>query len=436
MTQTLFPGTAMYLIRTASMLLPLLLASASCQAQDRPDSSGQRGVPPALRELRYSVPRGFTAAPALGDSATAVFTQRGIAVSVTALRGGTDRAAVIQRLRDVLTTVVPKAGTFRWRILTSSPVSPLDVYHERWIGYDGKEAAITEFHHLRNDARDVLVATTFSLENENAEEMFKTGNAPIASFQAREASARLVAELVGDPPFTETGFVGGPPEEGTPQGAQSRVVIESDFSGRGPPDADAPAHPDEAGVRAAFEAYRAALLARDGQAALPHVAAAVFEYYGDVQRLALYAMADEVRARPLHDQMFVLLLRHRLAPQRLRDMTPRELFAYGVDQGWIGEESTRRQQIDRVWVHGNMANVTINQGGRPSPLDYSFVRQEGAWKWDMLGVIQWMDPAFRMLADRNGLTPEALLVRVVEATNKGTVSPAIWDPPFAAPDRR
>jgi hypothetical protein len=359
-----------------------------------------------------SAPPSYTAAPALGDSATAVFTLRNSAVAVVALPGGTERGDVIQRLRAVLAGAAlgRDANAFQWRMLTSWPASPFDVYHERWTGYDGTDAVVAHFHHLRKDGRDVLVGDASLTGGADAEQMFRTGLAHMPT--SSKASTWLVAELVGDPPFTE-GFVG----VGTGHG----ILPEP------------PPHPEEAAVRAAFEAYRAALLARDGEAALPHVAEAVFEYYGDMQRLALYATANEVRARPLPDQLYVLMLRTRIPTRRLREMTPRELFAHGVAQGWIGEESTRQQRVGRVLVNGNMAGAAVMQGGRPSPLRFAFVRRDGAWKWDMLGVIQWMDPIFRELADANGLTPEELLLRVVETANKRPLPPTVWDPPLRRP---
>lgn len=382
------------------LVLVLLLAAGlpACTAQPSE-------VPPGLRGVPYSVPPGFTAAPALGDSATAVFTQRQSAVSLAALPAGTERAAVIQRLRGVLAgaAVGRGAGTFRWGMLTSAPNSPFDVYHERWIGYDGQEAVVADFHHLRKDGRDVLLSTAFVTGDAGAEQAMRSGFS-YASHPAMDKAARhLLAELTG---------------------ADSTAKP-----------AAAP-HADEAAVRAAFEAYRAALLARDGDAALLHVSESTFEYYGEMQRLALYATAEEVRARPLPDQLYVLMLRTRIPAERLRGMTSRELFAHGVAQGWIGEESTRSMRVGRIYVDGVTASAPVLQEGRPSPLQLQFVRQDGAWKWDMLGVIQVMDPLFRQLAQAGGATPEALLVQVVEEANERRLPPTVWDPPLQRPAGR
>lgn len=376
--------------------------------------------------MRISAPSGYTAAAALGDSATAVFTQAQSAVALAALPAGTERAAVIQRLRGVLAGVVAGrgAGTLEWRMLTSAPASAFDVYHERWIGYDGQKAVIADVHHLRKDGRDVLLATSFLTRDARAEQMLQSGFGFVSHPATERAAGHLLAELVGDPPITE---------------ADSGVAVSSeDFVGVGT-EGDAsepPPHPDEPAVRAAFEAYRAALLARDGDAALLHVSEAVFEYYGEVQRLALYATADEVRARPLPDQLYVLMLRTRIPTEQLRAMTPRELFAHGVVQGWIGEESTRTMQVGRIRVDGRLASAPVLEDKRPSPLHLQFVRQDGAWRWDMLGVIQLMDPLFRQLAEAGGATPEALLLRVVEGVAKRRLPPTVWDAPLQRPGGR
>lgn len=397
------------------LALALLLAAAL--------PAGAAAQPSTLQGVRISAPSGYTAAGPLSDSATKVFTQPQSAVALAALPAGTERAAVIQRVRGVLAGVVagPGAGTLEWRMLTSAPASAFDVYHERWIGYDGRKAVIADVHHLRKDGRDVLLATSFLTQDARAEQMLQSGFGFVSHAATDRAAGHLLTELVGDPPLTEAVGIAVSSEDFVGVGTDGDTLAEL------PP---LPPHPDEAAVRAAFEAYRAALLARDGDAALLHVSEATFEYYGEVQRMALYATADEVRARPLPDQLYVLMLRTRIPTERLRAMTPRELFAHGVVQGWIGEESTRTMQVGRIFVDGGRASAPVLQEGRPSPLHLHFVRQDGAWKWDMLGVIQLMDPLFRQLAEGAGATPEALLLQVVEGVAKRRLPPTVWDPPL------
>jgi hypothetical protein len=377
------------------------------------------GAPAALRAVPYTIPPGYTAAPALGDSLTALYTRAQTAVFLAALPDDADRGAFIVRVRGLLAQAVAPGDddSLQWRMLSSAPASPYDVYHERWIGYDGRAAVIAEFHHLRKDGRDLLTGSAFHTREGQPARMFQTGIAPTTHALSARASARMVAELVGDPPYDEA---------------------EPDFSGMGGTGGtprDAPANPDEPAIRATFEAYRTALLARDGEGALSHVSQPVLEYYGYVRDLALYASAAEVRARPLSDQLFVLLLRHRIPSARLRGMTARQVFTHGVAQGWISDEQARTQQIGRIGVTGNMAFAEMLIGGRRSPIGLHFVRQEGAWKWDMLGVIQGMDTALRSVAERAGITPEALLLRSAERVAGRRVPPTIWDPPFPRPDR-
>jgi hypothetical protein len=377
------------------------------------------GAPAALRTVAYTAPPGYTAAPALGDSLTALYTQARTAVFLAALPDPADRGAFIVRVRGLLAHAVAPGdnASLQWRMLSSAPASPYDVYHERWIGYDGNAAVIADFHHLRKDGRDLLTGSAFHTREGQPARMFQTGIAPTTHALSARASARMVAELVGDPPYDEA---------------------EPDFSGMGgtsgtPP--EPPENPEETAIRAAFEGYRTALLARDGEGALPHVSQSVLEYYGYVRDLALYASAAEVRARPLSDQLFVLLLRHRIPSARLRGMTAREVFAHGVAQGWISDEQTRTQQIGRIGVTGNMAFAEVLIGGQRSPIELHFVRQEGAWKWDMLGVIQWMDTALRSVAESAGVTPEALLLRLTERVAGRRAAPTLWDPPFPRPER-
>ncbi len=392
------------------LVLPLLLAAAAAVPA--------HAQPASLRGISYSVPPGYTAAPGLGDSLTALYTRARTAVFVAALPDGMDRGVSIVRIRGLLArAVAPQdGGALQWRPLSSGPVSPFDVYHEGWIGYDGSAAVIASVHHLRKDGRDVLMGSAFHTRDGQPEQMFRTGISTRTHALSSRASGRLVAELVGDPPPVEEGIDFGGTGGGTP--------------------APEPVDPEEAAIRAAFEAYRAALLARDGEGALPHVSQAVVEYYGNVQQLALYAGAAEVRARPLSDQLFVLMLRQRIAPERLRGMAAGEVFAHGVAQGWISDESARTQQLGRVGVMGNMAIAETLVRGRPSPVRLHFVRTDGAWRWDMLSVIQSVDAGLRSAAERAGATPEALMAAAVERVTGQAVTPALWDAPLPRPEGR
>ncbi|HST61718.1 MAG TPA: hypothetical protein VLK84_23665 [Longimicrobium sp.] len=419
--------------------LLLIIAGLPARAAAQPADA-----PAALRGAPYSVPPGYTAAPASSDGTTAVYTQARTAVFVAAAPRDGERGAAIHRIRGLLARAVSQraAEGFEWRMVASAPSSPFDVYHERWIGFDGTDVVIARFHHLRTEARGLLAGEAFVAGSPDAEQMFRNGIAPTWHTLSGEASSRLMADLVGDPPFRESSFhfegialPEEPPAQGAPRPSQStveRIVLQTGPREKKPLRVapEAPPHPDEAGVRAAFEGYRAALLARDGEAALAHVADAVVEYYGEVQRLALYATAAEVRARPLPDQLYVLLLRHRIPAERLRGMTPRELFAHSVVEGWIDEESAQKLHLDQVLVQGNLAHGFTTVNGRRSAVDLHFVRRGGAWKWDMLGVIQSMDPALRAVARTTGREPEALILQAAQVVTRRAAGPEIWNPPF------
>lgn len=402
------------------LILLALLAAVHAPA---PGAAQPAGAPAALRAVPYTVPPGYTAAPSLSDSLTAVYTQARTAVFVAALPDDVDRGAFIVRVRGQLArAVTPEdVGNLQWRMLSSGPVSPHDVYHERWIGYDGRAAVLADFHHLRKDGRDVLTGSAFHTREGRPAQMFRTGIAPMTHALSARASELLVAELVGDPPASPDGGLA--------------VADFSGTGGTGGAEREAPVHPEEAAIRATFEAYRTALLARDGEGALPHVSQSVLEYYDYVRELALYASAAEVRTRPLSDQLFVILLRHRIPSAQLRGMSGREVFAHGVAQGWISDEQTRTQQLGRIGVTGNMAFAEMLVGGQRSPITLHFVRQDGAWRWDMLGVVQWTDIALRSVAESAGVTPEELLVSAAERVTGRQVAPTIWDPPFPRPDR-
>jgi hypothetical protein len=145
----------------------------------------------------YTIPPGYTAAPALGDSLIALYTQARTAVFLAALPNDANRGAFIVRVRGLLAQAVAPGDndSLQWRMLSSGPASPYDIYHERWIGYDGRAAVIADFHHLRKDGRDLLTGSAFHTREGQPAQMFRTGMPTSTHALSARASRRMVAEF-------------------------------------------------------------------------------------------------------------------------------------------------------------------------------------------------------------------------------------------------
>jgi hypothetical protein len=190
---------------------------------------------------------------------------------------------------------------------------------------------------------------------------------------------------------------------------------------------------EQAAIRDAFVGYKTAILAGDGKAAVQHVSQSTIDYFADMQKLALYGTAAEVRAQSPVNQLQILSFRHRLELQQLQDMTPVELFAYGVDKGWIGKSTVVTLEPGSVDVSGNVGTIEVLQSGTPVGPRFRLYREGGEWRLDLVPILGLGNAAMKILAQRQGVSEEFMILSLLESVSGRKVPPTIWDPPRPRP---
>ena len=186
-------------------------------------------------------------------------------------------------------------------------------------------------------------------------------------------------------------------------------------------------------VRQSFADYRAAILADEGDAATELVSSASVAYFAEMQRLALYASSEEVRSQSLVNQMQILTFRYRIDAEALRSMTPKKLFAYTIDQGWTGKSGVLELELGLIEVTRDVAVAKVLKDGRPTRIEYRYVRERDGWRWDMEPTLHSTNKGLKMLADQRETSEESLVLSLLESTYGSGVRPTIWNPLFEAP---
>jgi hypothetical protein len=185
---------------------------------------------------------------------------------------------------------------------------------------------------------------------------------------------------------------------------------------------------DEAAIRKCLDDYRRAMAARDGQAAVALVTASTLDYYDRMRQKALMAGEPEVRAMSLSDRMMVLFYRHMLDVDQLQSKQGRELFVYSVEQGWGGSQSAGQASLGTITVNGDSASGQILANGRPAPLQFSFAKEQGAWKLDLLPLLEFADRTLNMAIQLGGQSGDAIVIEALQQTTGRAPSPDIWQP--------
>jgi hypothetical protein len=148
----------------------------------------------------------------------------------------------------------------------------------------------------------------------------------------------------------------------------------------------------EQAVRDTFDAYRATLLAEDGEAAVAFVTPNTVTWYDGIRELALSAPPDvlEDPSTALLDAVTVIQMRAILGPEVVRTSDGRELFVIGVERGLVGSDVATTQLDGVEEVGPGEAYGTI--GGTRA---FRFENQGDGWRIDL-------ESALLALADAGG----------------------------------
>lgn len=166
-------------------------------------------------------------------------------------------------------------------------------------------------------------------------------------------------------------------------------------------------------VRAAFETYTEAALAKDGTTAVSVLASPVFDYFESARKLALTAPEQQLDGEKLSMRIMVYSLRGRIEPAVLRTGSPQDVVKGAIDKGLVSQQSINNIKLGEVTVGRDTAQVEVLDRGKKAPFGFSFVRENGTWKFDMMQLIELVDTAFAALAQEKNMTTDQLIEQLL-----------------------
>jgi hypothetical protein len=175
-----------------------------------------------------------------------------------------------------------------------------------------------------------------------------------------------------------------------------------------------PSADQTAAVALVFKTYKAAVLAKDGPAAVDVVANTTYEFYDQARVSALDASKQELAALAPAKRMTALVMRGSLQADVLRSSTPKQLLVAAVDAGLIGEDGVKSLEIGQVQVSGESATAAAKVRGAATDFDLAFVRQDGQWKFDLLPLLDVGTRGFETAAKQQGMTVNEFIDAALE----------------------
>ena len=195
------------------------------------------------------------------------------------------------------------------------------------------------------------------------------------------------------------------------------------------PHVDARAAGDEAAVRATFAAYKAAVLAQQGERAADNVTTDTLREYARYRELALSAPRAALEALPMTERLQVLIIRARVPVADLRAMDGRRVFTHAVDRGWIGREGVERSELGTVQVDGDRAAARLKIGATELPVDFEFEREPGGWRFNLIPLTTMSEDVIKQLARQNGVSENEMVMTLLRGLSEAPVDERLWDPP-------
>jgi len=187
-------------------------------------------------------------------------------------------------------------------------------------------------------------------------------------------------------------------------------------------------------VRRSWDSYAAAATAGDGQTAVSWLNENTIAFYDRVRREALESSAEQVRALPLTEKMFVLLTRINVDPAYLRKLDGGQLIMVGMRDGWMNNAGDPKAlTLDDIQIEGDRATAQVSANGKVLPFRFLFTREGGVWKQDLPSILEFMDSKLRDTMTRApaGMTEDQMILLAVGMQSRKQIGPEIWDKPSA-----
>ncbi len=178
-----------------------------------------------------------------------------------------------------------------------------------------------------------------------------------------------------------------------------------------------------------YQAYRTALLTKDGAAAWQLVDQHTQKKYHQAVQDSLHLQeADLKKLDPLYAFM---ILRTRMAfpLPALQKQNGKTLFITGVEKGWISKASIQAlEKLDKIVITRDTAQGFMAKAPKV-PL-FDFVKEDKSWKLALWQNIKRGNLAMAQIAQAKHLTNDELLNRLLQQVNKGAIDARIYQGPL------
>lgn len=186
---------------------------------------------------------------------------------------------------------------------------------------------------------------------------------------------------------------------------------------------------DKEDIRAALDANKRAMQARDAQGFIDSVSEGTLENLDRVLRLAREGSRIEVQSKSVADKMLIVMLRNRVPRDQLRKLDSKAFIVWSMEQGWWDSMGDREESIESIKVVATTATVKMRVEGSDLAREVGLVKEDKGWRLDMSVGQRQLNRRFEEATNQFRLDENQTILRI-EAMSSGR-EPArdIWDAP-------
>ena len=183
-------------------------------------------------------------------------------------------------------------------------------------------------------------------------------------------------------------------------------------------------------VKAVFDAYLAALQARDGEAFLKVIDPENVKHYDHLVQVARSGTRVAIdRMRP-SEKYSVTAIRSRVTAAELKGLDGASYAKLAVERGWFfGQRQDREFSLGMIRLKKPRASAPLVVDGMDSKLRFEFVEVNDQWLVNDECIKDWWDAAVEERAKLMGTSVDNLLLEMASRNSERRVDSRIWDEP-------
>jgi len=184
---------------------------------------------------------------------------------------------------------------------------------------------------------------------------------------------------------------------------------------------------EEDDIKAAFEKYKAAIIADDGKTAAAHVDEETIQWYAKAASDALTVDKATLQRRSFIEKLTILRMRLEFTKDELSKMTGKDIVRISIEKGWTGKDQVGSIALERVVIEKDSAKAFAK--GEPRFPAFHFKKESARWKLALTKMFPMANAMFRQQVKQSGMEEDEMILETLKALSNNKVDESLFNVP-------